>query len=122
MLVTVTMQSHCVWTSHKLLTKIKSLHVLIESLLEGIKQHSLRVFFHILSSRSEQSFSLQQLLMTARNNYGTRHRNSSGSLPVFSVFLLLHTQLTERITWVARHNAHKKVNEKWMGREDLTEG
>lgn len=42
MLLTVIVQSYPVWTSYKLPTKNKSLHVLDESFLEGIKRLSLQ--------------------------------------------------------------------------------
>lgn len=114
------MQSHPVQTCSELLRKIRSSHVLDESLLEGIKQHSLQSLFSHFVFQTEQSFSLQQLLMAARNNYGTGHwnRKEAKSLPVFSMFFLLYTQLRKRITWVGRHSAHKKVSEKCMGRLD----
>lgn len=84
--------------------------MLDESLLEGIKQHSLQSLFSHFVFQTEQSFSLQQLLMAARNNYGTGHwnRKEANSLPVFLTFFLLYTQLRKRITWVGRCSAHKK--------------
>lgn len=119
-LFTVTMQSHPVQTCSKLLRKIRSLHVLDESLLEGIKQHSLQSLFSHFVFQTEQSFSLQQLLMAARNNYGTGHwnRKEANSLPVFSMFFLLYTQFRKRITWAGRRSAHKKSDLKCMGKLD----
>lgn len=119
MLSAVTMQSHPVWTSYELLTKIKEFARAQWKLVRGYQAtFFMESVFTFLSSRTEQSFSLQQLLMAARNNYGTGHwnRKEANSLPVFSVFLLLYTQLRERLTWVGRRSAHKKVSEKWMVR------
>lgn len=76
--------------------------MLDESLLEGIKQHSLQSLFSHFVFQTEQSFSLQQLLMAARNNYGTGHwnRKEANSLPLFSMFFLLYTvQKKNHLGW-----------------------
>lgn len=92
--------------------------MLDESLLEGIKQHSLQSLFSHFVFQTEQSFYLQQLLMAARNNYGTGHwnRKEANSLPVFSMFFLFYTQLRKIITWVGRHSAYKKDDWKVYGK------
>lgn len=101
--------------NHKVVTKPKNLHVFGESLLEGIKQHSLQS----LLSRTEQSFSLPQLPMAARNNYGAlEQKKGKQSSCVLNVPLVTHiAPRKNHLGWKMQCSPKKRVK---SGEEDST--